>query len=85
MVWPASVPGWLRELWHDELVNIPHAAPQNLFNEAAHLIFHRVVAKPSDSGCIRALSKRQVRERLASEREFGSYREPRKNIYGEYC
>jgi len=93
-LWPASVPAWLHELWWAELVNVPDGSPADLFKEASDVLFHGSVVKSEpvydrskkvylDRGIV-PMSPRRVQERLDLERRFGSFREPRKNIHGEY-
>ncbi len=90
-MWPASVPKWLFDLWWAELVNIPDGCPADFFKEAKEMVFHRTMEPAFNRKTlsypqieIHPLTPKQVQERLESERKYGSYREPRKNLYGEY-
>jgi hypothetical protein len=91
-MWPASVPKWLFDLWWAELVNIPDGCPADLFKEASDMVFHRSMEPQLDRKTgtypqtqISAPTQRKVTERLESERKYGSYREPKKNLHGAYC
>jgi hypothetical protein len=90
-MWPASVPKWLFDLWWAELVNVPDGSPPDLFKEASERVFHRAMEPTLDRKTqsypqteIRAMTEKQVQQHLEAERLYGSYREPRKNLHGEY-
>lgn len=90
-MWPASVPKWLFDLWWAELVSPPDGSPADLFEEASDKVFHRAMEPALDRKTqtypqteIHPMTKKQVADHLEFERQYGSYREPRRNINGEY-
>jgi hypothetical protein len=81
----------LFDLWWAELVNVPDGCPADLFKEASERVFHRSMEPAYDRKTgsypqteIRPKTQKQIQEQLETERKYGSYREPRKDLHGDY-